>query len=280
MTFNKLPVTVLIMTQNEEENIRYALESVLEAFDQVIVTDSFSTDKTESICREYTKVDLYQNEFLSWADQRNWMLNNCVIRNEVVFFLDADEYVTSEFVAELKSILNSDVHFDSMYIFAKYIFLGCHLKYAYGHPYIKRVFRKNGLSFTGAGAREYANKEGIAHYMSIPFIHHERKPIAFWIEKHVRNAEREADLYLKQNGVDYAYTSNLPWRLKVKIWIRNNVWNRLPLLVRPVLYFFIRYIFQRGILDGRAGLIYCYLHAFWYQSLIDIKIIEKKLQGP
>lgn len=271
-------MTVLIMTQNEQENIRYALESVLDKVDQVIVADSYSTDRTAAICREYADVELYQHEFLSWADQRNWMLNNCAIRNDIIFFLDADEYITPEFVSELRNIIESGTYFDSIYMQVKYMFLDSYLKYAYGHPKIKRIFRKSGLSFTGKGAREYANKEGVALCMKTPFVHHDRKSIAYWIDKHNRNAEREANLYLEKENADFSYTRTLPWRLRAKIWVRNTIWNRLPLMVRPFLYFVYRYIFQLGILDGRAGFIYCWLHAFWYQSLIDIKILEKKGQ--
>lgn len=278
MTFEKVPSTILIMTQNEEENIRYAIDSVIDDFDQVIVTDSFSIDQTVAICREYPNVELYQHEFISWADQRNWMLSNCSIRNDVVVFLDADEYLISPFIEELRRILKSKENFDSIYITIKYIFLGSHLKFAYGHPKIKRIFNKKGLLFTGEGAREYANKEGIALSMKTPFIHCDRKPISFWIDKHNRNAERETVLFLQKDKIDFSYTNALPWRLKTKIWIRNTIWNRLPLMVRPGLYFIYRYFFQLGILDRRAGLIYCYLHAFWYQSLIDIKILEKRTQ--
>ena len=82
----KLPVSVLIMTQNEETNIQIALESTVESFDQVIVTDSFSTDKTLNICRNYPDVEIYCHKFKGWAEQRNWMLENCKIKNDIVFF--------------------------------------------------------------------------------------------------------------------------------------------------------------------------------------------------
>jgi len=278
VTTHKLPISVLIMTQNEQENIRYAIESVLDNVDQVIVTDSYSTDGTVAICREYAGVELYHNKFLSWADQRNWMLKNCAIRNETVFFLDADEYVNQEFFDEIGRILKSNTYFDSIYLLARYIFLGFHLKHAYGHPKVKRIFRKSGLSFAGEGAREYANKEGVSLFMKSPYIHHDRKPISFWIKKHINSAEREAIVYMAKHHLDYSYSHALPWQLRTKIWIRRTIWNRLPLLIRPYLYFVYRYLFQLGILDGRAGLVYCYLHALWYQSLIDIKILEKKVQ--
>src|SRR5208282_1768606 len=128
MTTSALPISVLIMTQNEEENIRYAIESVLGKFDQVIVTDSYSTDSTLAICRKYAGIEVYQHEFLSWADQRNWMLDNCSIRNDIVYFMDADEYILTDFIDELRHLLESAIPFDSIYLVARYIFLGSNLK--------------------------------------------------------------------------------------------------------------------------------------------------------
>jgi glycosyltransferase involved in cell wall biosynthesis len=264
------------MTQDEEENIDQALGCVVHDFNQVIVTDSFSTDRTATICREHPEVKLYQNQFLSWADQRNWMLANCSIQNDIVLFLDADECLIPEFIQELRKILKSAKHFDSIYISVKYIFFGSHLRHAYGHPKIRRIFRREGLTFSGVGAREYANTEGVALLMKTKIIHRDRKALSCWIDKHNRNAAREAELFMTKGEVSFSFARDLPLSLRRTIWIRNVIWDRLPLMVRPCLYFIYRYIVRLGILDRRAGFIYCYLHAFWYQSLIDIKILEKK----
>jgi hypothetical protein len=54
------------------------------------------------------------------------------------------------------------------------------------------------------------------------------------------------------------------------------VWIRMPILLRPMFYFLYRYIFQLGFLDGKEGLIYCFLHGFWYPFLVDAKYLELK----
>ena len=271
----KTPVTVLIMTQNEEANIGYALESVLAGFDQVIVNDSYSTDNTAEIIKKYPEVDFYQHNFEGWAEQRNWMLENCAIRNELVFFLDADEWINNDFYKELKQIINSKVVFNAIYVRRKFIFLGRWLKYSYGHPRILRIFKKEGLYFEGEGAREYAQTIGNRYLeLQTKFYHEDHRGVDLWIKKHLNNAEREAALFLsKKSGNDY---SNLSVRLKIKLWIRKYIWNKLPFIVKPFPYFITRYIFQRGFLDGKEGFIYCFLHAFWYQMMIGIKVIEKR----
>ena len=274
---NKLPVSVLILAQNEETNLPFALESVRNDFDQIIVADSFSTDKTLSICRNYPEVEVYQHVFEHWADQRNWMLGNCKIRNEIVFFLDADEYINKQFVEELRKIIDSGRDFKGIALPNQFIYLNSNLKYAYGHPCKRRIFKKAGLLFKGEGAREYDNVTGEIIFMRNPLIHRDRNPISNWIHKHNNNSDREVELYLKRRGgqgSDPKY-KDIASRTRLKWLIRDSIWNKLPLLVRPVSYFVYRYIFGLGFLDKLTGLIYCYLHAFWYHTLIDIKIIEK-----
>jgi glycosyltransferase involved in cell wall biosynthesis len=269
----KLEVSVLIMTQNEEANIKFAVESALPYFNQIILVDSFSTDNTIEIVKQYPGVEVYQHAFENWAAQRNWMLRNCAIKNDIVFFLDADEYITAAFVDELRNIINSGIIFSAIFVTPTFIFLDKKLRHAYGHPKIRRIFRKTGLEFYCEGARERAVAEGPVLEIKEPFIHHDRKPISDWIAKHNVNAQRETSFYCERESV--MRTASLPRGLRARTWVRENIWNRLPLLVRPFLYFFYRYIIKLGLLDGKAGFIYCYLHAFWYQRLIDIMIIEK-----
>jgi len=279
MIYNKLPISVLIMTQNEEDNISHAIESVKDSFTQVVVTDSFSTDSTKQICKKYSEVEYYEHKFDGWAEQRNWMLENCNIENEIVFFLDADEWIDKDFIEELRDIIANDIKFSAIYLKVKYIFLNRWLKYSYGHPLIKRVFKKDGLYFSGEGAREYAHiDETNTIELKSYLIHQDRKSFSFWINKHNNNAEREATLYIeKLKNEMTTQDSNLAFKLKVKLWIRKNIWDKIPLGVRPLFYFLYRYFAQLGFLDGKEGFIFCVNHALWYQMLIDIKIIEKGL---
>ena len=278
-----LPISVLIMTQNEELNIKYALESVIDDFDQVIVTDSFGTDKTVEICKRYPAVELYQNRFDGWAEQRNWMLQNCNIRNEIVFFLDADEYVEKDFVDELWKIISDNHSFSAILLKEKFIFLGKHIKYAHAHPLVKRIFKKDHLYFFSeykGAPREHGialNNKTIK--LSSSFIHFDRRSVSSWIEKHNKYSDVEAKIYFQRKREPKQIAHALSKKLKIKLWIRNYLWNKMPLLIRPFCYFIYRYLFLLGFLDGKEGFVLCFLQSFWYQSLIDIKIIEKKIKN-
>ena len=77
------PLTVLVPTYNEEDSIRECLESVKWA-DEIFVVDSFSTDRTLDICREYTD-RIVQHEYVNSAAQKNWAIppvlhvNHCIV---------------------------------------------------------------------------------------------------------------------------------------------------------------------------------------------------------
>lgn len=270
MIFNKLKITVLIMTQNEEKNIGYLLDSIHDYFDQIIITDSYSTDNTLSIINKYKNVELYENNFISWADQRNWILNNTKINNDIVFFLDADEVISNTFIYELKNKLNEE--FDSIAMNFNMFFMGKHIKFSYGHPTVPRIFHKNNLIFYSDGAREYANYQKKIVTMNTPVHHEDHKGITYWIEKHNSNATREAILHFE---TDFKSEVNLSLSNKIKSILRKKVWYSIPIIIRPSLYFFYRYIIRLGFMDGVEGFYYCFLHAFWYRILIDIKIHEK-----
>jgi glycosyltransferase involved in cell wall biosynthesis len=269
----KLPVSVLIMTQNEEENIGFALKAVVPYFDQVIVMDSFSSDRTAEVVRGFKGVEFYTHKFEGWAEQRNWMLENCEISNKTVFFLDADEYPDDKFIRELSEILKGENKFSSIKITPKYIFMGQNLRFAYDHPKIKRIFSEE-VRFVGEGAREYAVSDGLALELSCPLIHEDRRPLSVWFAKHNNNSDREAALFMAKQSCGVARQGGLETRFGFKIWVRHNVWDRLPLLLRPFLYFFYRYVVKMGFLDGIPGLVYCLLHGLIYQLMIGVKIMQ------
>jgi glycosyltransferase involved in cell wall biosynthesis len=276
-----LPISVLIMTYNEEVNIKYTIESLIGRFNQIIVTDSYSEDKTCQICADYHEVELYSNKFEHWATQRNWILNNCKIKNEWVFFLDADESINLKFFKELKNKFENELSDDISSFFLKkdLYFLNKKLKFSYSHPKIKLIFKKTNLKYQAEGAREFAISEGNSLEIKTPLIHKDRRPFDYWIIKHINNANRECEHYLnhKNNKNPLRGPNNLNFGLKVRKFIRYKIWNKIPLGFRPVIYFLFRYLIRLGFLDGRPGFIYCVNHALWYELLIDTKLLEKKI---
>jgi hypothetical protein len=270
------------MSFNEEKNIEFTLDTVIDDFNQVIVTDSYSTDNTIDVCKKYNDVELYEHEFTHWADQRNWMLNNCRIKNDWVFFLDADESLPKEFLFELKDKFKeiaNNKNITNIFVRKDFYFLGKHLKYSYAHPYIKLLFnRKQGLKFIADGAREYALIEGESLTLKTGLHHEDRRSFDIWVDKHIKNANRECEQFYKNLHQEAPKKdNNISAKNSLKLFIRKNIWDKIPLGIRPLFYFLYRYFGQLGFLDGKEGFIFCVNHALWYQMLIDIKIIEKQI---
>ena len=109
----KLPISVVVLTFNEEANIERCLASVVEAFDEVFVVDSYSGDGTKELALKYLPASaFFEREFLSYSDQRNWAQTALPITNKWVLHLDADESVDSKLGAELRRRFASEPEVD------------------------------------------------------------------------------------------------------------------------------------------------------------------------
>ena len=151
-------VSVLVLTMNEEVNIRRCLEGVKWA-DEIFVLDSGSTDRTLDVCREYTD-KIYTRRFDNWSGQLNWALDNLPFRNDWLLNVDADEVVPDELAEEMIHAAETapdDV--TAYWLRRRFIFLGRWLKLrALYKTWILRMFRHKRLRFQslvnpGAGVR-------------------------------------------------------------------------------------------------------------------------------
>ena len=98
----------------------------------------------------------------------------------------------------------------------------------------------------------------------------------YWLKKHICYAKRETIemLYVKHGltSNNKKFKHNLHARKKRKI--KENYYSKSPLFLRPVLYFFLRYLIRLGFLDGKIGFLYHFFHAFWYRMVVDLFIFR------
>ena len=118
-------LSIAIITYNEEDNIRDALESVRWA-DEIVVVDSFSTDKTQEVCREYTD-RVYSEEWAGFSAQKNRAIE--LTTQPWVLVLDADERVSDDLKAEIVRAISSPDSADGYYISRKNSFSGKWIKH-------------------------------------------------------------------------------------------------------------------------------------------------------
>lgn len=260
MPESPLPISVVLLTYNEEINVRYALESVGWSND-VVVIDSFSTDQTEAICREYDNVQFVQHPFRDLASQRQHAFDAGLVRHDWVLALDADEVVPPALVEELAKIAEAYQPGDAVaYDTAmRYYMWGQWLRYSSEYPvYWRRFFRKEAVKYVQAGHADKVEVVGPVGRTRCDLIHRDRHDLAHWIAKHNRYSTQEAEYALDElAGTPYA---DLFLRDRAR---RRRALKRLfrSLPCSDVIRFLYLYIWRWGFLDGRAGWRYCRLKA-------------------
>jgi glycosyltransferase involved in cell wall biosynthesis len=277
-----VPASVLVITRNEEANIAQCLESVGWA-GEVFVVDSLSTDCTVETAKKMG-AQVYAHPFEGYAAQRNWALENLPFSHDWILMLDADEQIPPALAEEISQVVADNRQAPAgYYLKRRFFFLGRWLKHGGLYPtWILRLFRRDRARVENRPLNEHVVLEGSSGYLRQPFDHRDRRPLSDWISKHNRYAELEAEEFL-QEEFQGGYQGTIKVRFwgkqaERKRWIKLKAWNRLPLLIRPFLFFFRNYFLKGGFLDGRQGFIYHMLWSFWVRFLIDVKIIERQNQ--
>jgi glycosyltransferase involved in cell wall biosynthesis len=268
-------LTVIVIAQNEEANIRYCLRSVREWCVEVYVVDSFSADQTAVLAQEEGAI-VVEHLFQDWAAQRNWALSSLPIKTDWVLFLDADEQLTDDLKREVEQVLIKAAPPTAAFaIRQSLVFLRHHLRHAQDGPPLVRLVRRTRARWFCQGAREYCRVDGSVGELHSRIWHEDHKGLAAWIEKQNRNATREAQLLWERRETSGAVVNEAKTsERRLRVWVRDRIWQRLPLFLRPLLYFLYRYVLRGGFLDGQAGLAYTFLQGFWLSFLADAKYYE------
>jgi glycosyltransferase involved in cell wall biosynthesis len=267
------PVTCLIYTLNEEINLPHCLGS-LSWCDDVVVIDSFSTDRTEAIARA-AGARFVQHEFTGFGDQRNWSLTQVSLRHPWVLILDADERVPPELVAEMRQRLA--MNNDSVAAFRlrrRFHLWGRWLRHSSLYPtWVVRLIRLGRVRYVNRGHAETQMVDGTVESLEHDLIDENHKGLDEWWERQHRYALQEAQYELDQPATLLRHVcarDPLVRRAAIKSLAR-----RLPL--RSLWYFLYAYFFRLGCLDGLAGLHFCLMRAKC-QALITLKKRELRSQ--
>jgi len=279
----RAPVSVLVLTRNEEANIAECLESLRWAA-EVLVVDSLSTDRTAEIA-EALGAKVCPHAFAGYADQRNWALENLPFAHDWVLMIDADERIPGALAGEIREVVSrSNDTYSGFYISRRLFFMGRWLRHGGLYPtWLLRLFKRCSARVEERPVNEHVIVNGRVGYLTQPFDHLDRRPLGDWVAKHNRYSDLGADEYLRERfheGFKTSIQANLRGdQAERKRWMKLRIWDRLPLLLRPFLFFAGNYFGKGGFLDGRAGFIYHVLWSFWARFLTDVKILERQLAG-
>jgi glycosyltransferase involved in cell wall biosynthesis len=269
-------VSVMVFTRDEALNLPHCLES-LRWCDDVIVVDSFSTDETLAIAQRFG-ARVFQNAFSGFGDQRNWALDHTAPRHAWVLILDADERVPPELASELRGIASADPAAVGAYrVRRRFYMWGRWLRHSSLYPtWVVRFIRMGRVRYENRGHAETQAVDGAIADLSNDLIDENHKGIDEWFERQNRYSSRDAEYEVRSrpDGLgwsDLLSADALRRRAALK---RVAAW--LP--ARGLAYFLYSYIWRRGFLDGKEGLMFCRMRAL-YQSQVAIKVFDMERRG-
>lgn len=226
---NKLPISVMIIAHNEENNIARALESVASWSDEIVAVINDCSDKTEVILKNYN-AKVYERSWSGFVDQKNYALSLC--KNEWVFSIDADEEVTPKMQREIELVVLNNSGVQGISFCRKTWFLGRWIKHGDWYPdRVIRLFRKSCSHFEGNYVHERLIVVGEINKSNANLLHYSFPNLFIFLNKLITFSR------------DFAI---------------GNAHKKSPvagIIFRSFWKFFRCYIIKRGFLDGFPGLL-------------------------
>ncbi len=235
----KIPLSALIITYNEEKNIKKIILD-LDFTDEIILVDSFSTDNTVALVKTFENLTLIQHKFENFTSQRNFAITQA--KNDWILFLDADERLTPDLKNEIINTLRTNDTYTAFLFRRTFMFKDKVLHYSgWQTDKIYRLFNKN-----------------FAKYTTERLIH-EKLKVTGKIG------------ILKNKLIHYSYSDYESYKAKMinygKLKAQEKFIKKLkPIflasIIHPTYNFLYNYFIRLGILDGRKGVVICYLNAY------------------
>ncbi|WP_204102075.1 MULTISPECIES: glycosyltransferase family 2 protein [Spirulina sp. CCY15215] len=270
--------SIYILTYNEEIEIAACIESIVSFCDDIIIVDSYSSDRTLDIVSNYD-VRIVQHSFESHGKQRTWMLREVSTQYDWVYILEADERMTPELYAECCQVIQNKDEYIGYYVAERVMFMNHWIRHCTQYPrYQLRLFRKDKVWFDDYGHTEREICDGKTSFLKETYPHYTSgKGFSRWLEKHNRYSTDEARETLSQLEAGGVRWQDLFWgRSEVeKRRALKDLSLRLPF--RPFLRFLYMYFLLGGIWDGRPGWAWCVLQSF-YEYFIILKVWELQTQ--
>ena len=274
-------LAVVILTKNEEHHIARCIGSIRSLAREIIVVDSFSTDKTVEIAKSLG-AHVKEHAFKNYADQFSWALDHGGLTATWVMRMDADEAVDPELAQSIGQALTHAPDDVSGYEVPL-------LEHFFGRPILHggragmpllRIWRHGVGKIEQRWMDEHiVLSRGKTMQLKGYLLHRNDKPLTEWIAKHNSYSNREAVdvLNAKYNFFGGVEDS----RRRKKTGLQRKLYYAVGGGVAPLLYFLYRYVVRGGFLDGQEGYFYHFFQGYWYRTLVAAKIaeLERQLEG-
>jgi glycosyltransferase involved in cell wall biosynthesis len=285
MTSERVPLTVVVLAWNEARNLPACLDSVRDWAQDLVIVDSGSTDATPAIASDMG-ARVVTHPFETHARQWRWAIDSLPPTADWVLAIDADQRISANLrdaiIEALRSPASADVA--GYFVNRRQVFRGRWIRHGGYYPkYLLKLFRRSRVRLD--------ERDLVDHHFAVQGTtmklagdvvedNQNEQAIADWIAKHNRYAVLQArqEVAADRRGDRVPFSALLGDSDARTRW-RKQVWTRMPLFVRPCLYFGYRYVLRAGFLDGREGFVFHLLQGFWYRLLVDINISEQRAPG-
>jgi glycosyltransferase involved in cell wall biosynthesis len=230
-------ISAVIITRNEEKNIKRCLSSI-DWVDEIVVVDSGSTDDTKKIASEFTQ-RVFDIKWEGFGKAKNFAKDKASY--QWILSVDADEIITQDLKEEIQRIAKSEDSFDGYYVPRKSNFLGKWIKHGGWYPdYVLRLFKKDKAKFSQSMVHEKVEVNGGIGYLRNPLWHYTDPNFDHYLEKLNRYTSLAAEELFRKGK-----------RAKL-----------FDVVFRPLAVFFKMYFVKKGFWDGFSGFILAVSSAF------------------
>ncbi len=235
---NKLPLSVALISLNEEENLPRTLQAITDIASEIILIDSFSQDNTLKIAEQFG-AKIFSEEWKGFTAQKNSLIEKC--SQKWILFLDCDEVVTEELKKNIRKALARDTsEIAGYFINRKTVYLGKVLHYAWQPDRKLRLVKRSAFpKWEGEIVHEYLTVKGKTGLLQGTLLHFSYKNLFHHYTASVKYARLSAESYYK----------------------RNKKFRFYKLLLNPAWGFFKELLVKRGFLDGIRGFSVAVSHA-------------------
>lgn len=278
------PITVIIATKNEVQNISKCIRSISNEVERIIVVDSESTDNTQEVAVRLGAEVLNYNVKSNYPKKRQWALNNCNITSKWTLILDADEEFTDVLWLEVARFFKDD-RYSAAFISKGFHFMGRKFRFGgFSHSALI-LFKTGSAHFENLGEENITDLDMEVHERVIfhgqsktltnALIHNDYKGLTSYIDRHNKYSTWEALIrfnFLKsgsygEDAIQPKFFGNTQeFRRFIKFFLFNTS-------LEPVIWFIYHYFFRLGFLEGKRGWIACRLRAN-YICDVKAKLIE------
>ncbi len=274
---NKLPVSAVILTLDEEKNIVSCINALREWCGEVVVFDSFSSDRTCELA-EQAGAKVVKRRFDNYAAQRNAALE-CGLIHEWVLMADADEIWDSSLGEKIGGLLADEAYKETalFHFQRKDMFMGRYLKHSLNaETWFGRLMKRSCVRVEREINEEYHTDGKKSYIRDCRFVHYPfSKGLSWWIARHNRYSDMEAGKLAQEKCEEWHWAHLFARDPVLRRKAVKQFAYRLP--CRPLVGFFYLYFVKLGILDGAAGFHYALLRSV-YEYFIALKTRENQLK--